>query len=157
MSVGYALARKITRKYIAREDIAHLEKVRTLRRMGIFYFFCKQSCSPYVSVHEAQLCVRAERPSAVLPGALVASLLGARSTPTLGPVMKASRLLPVLVLAAVGGSAWASDEAWRLRFDGLGPIRIGMTVPQPRTRPVEMSSKIMCQMTIAITCAEPKA
>ena len=39
MSVGYALARKITRKYIAREDVAHLEKVRTLRRMGIFLFF----------------------------------------------------------------------------------------------------------------------
>ena len=35
---------------------------------------------------DAQPCVRAERPSATLPGALVAPLLGARSTPALSSV-----------------------------------------------------------------------
>lgn len=39
MFVGYFISRNMTRKYIARENVEHREKVLTLRLVGIILFF----------------------------------------------------------------------------------------------------------------------
>ena len=74
----------------------------SVRRMNFLYV--------WGSRNDAQPCVRAERPSAALPGALVAVLLGARSTRTLGVMAITLRRLsfPSVSAGAHSGRASAS-------------------------------------------------